>query len=79
MKDNKKTVIIEGIEVKLSYNKKLKCVDIASFKLGNITGNIRGIVKGDIEEVDGDIKTNIFGDVKGFILGKVFGKIKNSK
>ncbi len=74
MKDNKKTVIIEGIEVKLSYNKKLKCVDIGSFKLGNITGNIHGIVKGDIEEVDGDIKTNIFGDVKGFILGKVFGK-----
>ncbi len=79
MKDIKKKVIIEGIEVVISYNKKLKCIDIASFKLGNITGNIHGIVKGDIEEVDGDIKTNIFGDVKGFILGQVFGKIKNSK
>ncbi len=79
MKDTKKRLIIEDIEVVLSYNKKLKCIDIASFKLGNITGDIHGIVKGDIKEVDGDIKTNIFGDVKGFILGQVFGKIKNSK
>ncbi len=79
MKDTKRKVIIEGIEVVISYNKKLKCVDIDSFKLGNITGNIHGVVKGDIEEVDGDIKTNIFGDVKGFILGQVFGRIKNSK
>ncbi len=79
MKDTKRKIIIEGIEVVISYNKKLKCIDIASFKLGNIIGDIHGIVKGDIEEVDGDIKTNIFGDVKGFILGQVFGKIKNSK